>query len=223
MQNSTMKYQSTPFNAKEFLCNHLMCENTALAEIVIAQDYSPRYVIVPDDKPLEEIDLGACLEETLYRLLNVRESLLPEEFDHDDLVYACLGATKDPVEDDADVIEIDRGYHIDSILSVKRVPLTDRSFEERMYERFKLVWMLDHGITLFEAFAEWRDFLDRENERDTSYSDELFEEWEEDCGFSGSLYPCFDEFLTEDYPAGDDRLFENERDKALWRMDQPKD
>lgn len=224
MQNSTMKYQSTPFNAKEFLCNHLMCEDTALAEIIIAQDYSPRYVIVPDDKPMEGIDLGACLEETLYRLLHVRESLLPQGFDHDELVYACLGATNDPVEEDDTIIDIDLGYHVNSILSVERAAFTARTFEKLMYERFKLIWMLDHGFSVEDAFSEWRDFLDPANGCDTSLdSEELFDEWEMDNGFSGELYPSFYGFLESEYRAGDDRLFENDHDKTLWKLDQPKD
>lgn len=222
MQNSETKYQCTPFNSKEFLIDRLQ-DDEALARIVIDGCYDERYVIVPDDKPVEFIDLGGCLEETLHRLLDVKERDWPEGYESiDEVIFACLGATKSLIDDD-EGIDIDLGYRMHSLLSVERVPFTARKYEERMYERYKLLWMLDQGITVFDAFAEWRDFLDPANGCDRGAStDDLFDQWESDEGFSGSLYSYFEEFLAEDYPMKDERWFDCDVDKAIWELDQPK-
>mgnify|MGYP003400488301 FL=1 len=91
-----------------------------------------------------------------------------------------------------------------------------------MYERYKFIWMLDHDITLFDAFAEWRDYCDPANGFPSGLSSEAaFEEWENDCGFSGSLYPCFDEYLETEYQMKDMRLIFSEDEARCWELDQP--
>lgn len=126
----------------------------------------------------------------------------------------------DESEDD-EVIWIDRGYRIHgALLSFTRVPLTARSFQEKLYERFKLLWMIDHDVTVQDAFTEWKDYLADSSAGNTH---ELFTSWENDCGFSGALYPCFDEFLETKYRQCDDRWFTDGDEKDIWELDQKDD
>ncbi|MDY6279534.1 MAG: hypothetical protein SPL63_05365, partial [Roseburia faecis] len=75
---------------------------------------------------------------------------------------------------------------------------------------------------LFDAFAEWRDYCDPENGFASDESSEAaFEEWENGCGFSGSLYPCFDEYLETEYQMEDMRLIFSEDEARCWELDQP--
>lgn len=70
-------------------------------------------------------------------------------------------------------------------------PNTPESF--RAYEQFKLKWMSDHGHTLQELFCELDELS--ENCQNAGSIQELFSEWERDCGFSSEVWPCYDEWL----------------------------
>lgn len=107
-------------------------------------------------------------------------------------------------------------------MTFKRVPLTAVGFEKKLYERYKLIWMLENGITLFEAFVEWRDYCDSENGFNTGESSEAaFEDWENNCGFSGSLYPCFEEYLETEYQIEEIWGTFTAHEQRCWRLDQP--
>ena len=61
------------------------------------------------------------------------------------------------------------------------------------YEAFKLQWMIDHGYNLRNLIQELELGM-QENE----FQDPLkiiFDNWEFECGFSGAIWPCFDEWL----------------------------
>lgn len=68
------------------------------------------------------------------------------------------------------------------------------------YEQFKMMWMLDHGFKLSDLISELDKLHEDYYDKDVSIQT-LFEDWEDECGFgSGSIWPCYDEFLTSDYP-----------------------
>lgn len=208
----------------------LLREGEALAEYTTVSDPNPYFCIVPDDEDDERIDIGSCLEETLYRILEAEEESDGSDpvlcsISIRDLICILMGADQNecPSDEESDGIEIDLGYRIHELInSFERIPLTAVSFEKQLYERYKLIWMSDVGITLQEAFAEWRDYLDPANgcDRDQS-NEEAFAAWEYDCGFSGSLYPCFDEYVHAEYQMNDDRLFLQKDDPIRWKLDQP--
>lgn len=77
----------------------------------------------------------------------------------------------------------------------------------RLYERFKLQWMIDHGFTLGDLIACMEDMICE----DLSDSDartslpSLFADWEYGVGFAGSsVWPCFEEYLQSDVRSGDE-------------------
>lgn len=213
----------------ENLGNYLLHEGEALAKFGVEGQYTTGLCIIPDDKPVEQLDIAGCLEETLHRILEVKRYVdNKEQINHpfcwkseEDLIWSILMANQEPAEE-SDCTEIDLGYRIHGCLtSFQRVPFTAVGFEKKLYERYKLIWMLDQGITLFDAFAEWRDYCDPANGLDTDTSNEdAFDSWEEDSGFSGSLYPCFGEFVEVEYSQKDDRLFFNVEEEKRWELDQ---
>lgn len=71
--------------------------------------------------------------------------------------------------------------------------MKDKTLEEK-YESFKMLWMISHEITveIISLLAEqWR--ADEEG-------DLTFEEYIEEYGFGGEIWPCFEEFLESDLP-----------------------
>lgn len=212
----------------ENLGNYLLHEGEALAKFGVEGQYTTGLCIIPDDRPEEQLDIAGCLEETLHRIMEVKRYVDNEEqTDHpfyskseEDLIWSILMADQEPEE--SECTEIDLGYRIHGCLtSFQRVPFTAVGFEKKLYERYKLLWMMDHRITLFDAFAEWRDYCDPANGLDAGTSNEgAFDFWEEDSGFSGMLYSCFGEFVECEYRHKDDRLFFNKEEERLWELDQ---
>ena len=178
-------------------------EDEAIAEFTVTGMYQPGYCIIPAGIPTEYIDIAGCIEETLHRIMEADDqSGVPSNVVNDETIRSVLLADKEEDEDENGSLEIDLGYRIHGlIMTFKRVP---------------------HGITLFDAFAEWRDYCDPANgfEADTS-SEAAFENWEYTCGFSGSLYPCFEEYLETDYQMEDMRDIFNEDELRCWELDQP--
>lgn len=75
------------------------------------------------------------------------------------------------------------------------------------YELFKLKWMGMNGYTvedLADALLNYRAEKAAETEDnpdDMDYLDnKLFDEWVEERGFGGNIWPCYEEFLQEDLP-----------------------
>ena len=70
------------------------------------------------------------------------------------------------------------------------------------YERYKLQWMLDHGYGLEDLIRNLESMIDEDqNESGVRTSlPSLFKDWEFDIGFDGAIWPCFDEFLENEYP-----------------------
>ena len=67
--------------------------------------------------------------------------------------------------------------------------MTDRI---QPYEKYKLEWMIEQGHSLPQLVRELKRL---EDECDEPMSvTELFDMWEEEYGFSGSLWVCFDEW-----------------------------
>ena len=199
-------------------------EDEAIAEFTVTGVYQPGYCIIPAGIPTEYLDIAGCIEETLHRIIEADDqSGVPSNAVKDETIRSVLLADKEEDEDENGSLEIDLGYRIHGqIITFKRVPLTSVGFEKKLYERYKLIWMLDHGITLFDAFAEWRDYCDPANGFEGNKSSEAaFEDWEYTCGFSGSLYPCFEEYLETEYQMEDMRLIFSEDEARCWELDQP--
>ena len=64
------------------------------------------------------------------------------------------------------------------------------------YEKYRLDWMLRHGHTLTELM----EFLNvMQLDTPTAFAEILFANWESDCGFGGSLWACYDEFMQAEF------------------------
>ena len=210
-------------NTLEWL-KSVLNEDEAIAEFTVAGMYQPGYCIIPAGVSTEYLDIAGCLEETLHRILEANDqSGVPSNAVKDETIRSVLLADKEDAGDDEEVTEIDLGYRIHGpLMTFKRLPLSAVGFEKKLYERYKLIWMLDHGITLREAFRDWSMYLSwNRRDADIKTPEEVFENWENDCGFSGSLYPCFDEYLETEYQLEDMRLIFSEDEARCWELDQP--
>lgn len=84
---------------------------------------------------------------------------------------------------------------MDEVLKFKFKPHSDLDREHQAYEHFKLLWMLSHGYTLY-------DFINQIEKLMAEFCedfDESLENFEDNVGFSGSIWPGFDEFMHCEY------------------------
>lgn len=85
------------------------------------------------------------------------------------------------------------------IIAETESPLSVYSDEElaqlhTKYEKFKLQWMVDHGYTVESLVASLAAYL--EDSGEPLY--ETYQMWEQDAGFGGEIWPCFDEWLENE-------------------------
>lgn len=73
------------------------------------------------------------------------------------------------------------------------------------YGRFKLWWMLRHGYSLEALARKLQEQLEAENSvepfadpLDISFEG-LLRKWEDETGFDGMFWPCYDEFVSNEY------------------------
>ena len=64
------------------------------------------------------------------------------------------------------------------------------------YEKYKLDWMMSHGYTLVDLAAQIRDV--QEVNPNINAIGALFE-WENDLGFDGEIWACYDEFMDSEF------------------------
>lgn len=80
------------------------------------------------------------------------------------------------------------------------------NIREIAYAKYQLDWMMEHGYSIVDLITALRQHQteDPEDFDQLSYPiDCLFEEWEEDSGFNGELWVCFDEFCDAEYEAAE--------------------
>ena len=65
------------------------------------------------------------------------------------------------------------------------------------YEKYQLLWMIDHGHSLRELLEELKEYQyedPEDSDRISTPIPELFQEWEKDRGFDSEIWPCEAEF-----------------------------
>lgn len=199
----------------------LAAEGECLAHFSCLGMYRTGYCVIPDDMDVSRLDIAACLEDTLRRLLEWDPKDRPVEWQalsDDELVFAVLMAAKhweDGALSDGS-LPLDLGYEMPALTEFSRIPLTDRVLERCLYERYKFMWLMQNGTTMEELYDAMR-----------SPDDPDFSSWEKAQVFFGrrpeDSYPDFTGFLEHEYQnAGEMRpclLYSTER--RLWSMDQP--
>lgn len=66
--------------------------------------------------------------------------------------------------------------------------------KKQTYEQYQLQWMIYHGFSLKDLMES----MDRYFMNDGDSIQELFKDWEYNCGFGGMLYACKDEAIDCD-------------------------
>ncbi len=65
------------------------------------------------------------------------------------------------------------------------------------YEKFKLWWMIQHGHSINELLVRYSEFWGEVEADSEGYDD--FRVFIEDTGFNGEIWPCFDEFCSNEF------------------------
>lgn len=63
------------------------------------------------------------------------------------------------------------------------------------YEKYKLDWIIQHRYTLNDLIHSVAEYMEDSDEPLV----ETVDMWEEDCGFNGEIWACYDEFLDSEY------------------------
>lgn len=142
----------------------------------------------------EKGDIAGAIECTLHKMLD-------DGFGDAD-IERFLGAVKsdklDPEFNSEDVTYIDLDYVLPGTLWY--LDWKTDLLRKKLYKRFQFFWLAEHNHTVPELVRSVMDYAD------DAYGDffghpyeELVEEWEKECGFSGEIYPCYSEFITSEY------------------------
>lgn len=69
------------------------------------------------------------------------------------------------------------------------------------YERFKLQWMQAHGYGLDDLIRNLESMIEEDQNESGVRTDlpSLFQDWEFGIGFDGTIWPCYQEFLENEY------------------------
>lgn len=70
--------------------------------------------------------------------------------------------------------------------------LQEKPLSETAYEKYRLYWMLTHGYTIVDLINSLEAYREEDPEETIPA---LLETWEQDSGFDGSLWSCYEEFL----------------------------
>lgn len=121
----------------------------------------------------------------------------------EDLMSSLIKETL--VEIDEDVLE-DYDYddfRSELISEFLEVDINSQELEKE-YEKFKLQWLIDHGFSLKDIIREMDKNATEHYEtlEEHCSCEEAFEEFEEN-GFCGMIYPCYNEWLENDYQEDD--------------------
>ena len=80
--------------------------------------------------------------------------------------------------------------------------MLDLQDPKQAYEIYRLKWMMDHGFTIPDIIKNLESMIEEDaNESGTSTGlQSLFQDWEFGIGFDSEIWPCYQEFLENEYP-----------------------
>ena len=141
---------------------------------------------------LMSVDAIEYTEQNIEKIREMAELMTIEEirqFVYDSLEYVKGLVREDNLEYFKGILPAEQDGETCQISGMKRV----------CYEKYKLAWMIRHNHTLDELIRNMTK-LSVEDAIDSNISiAEYFAQFEEDCGFNGEVYCCFDEFLENEY------------------------
>lgn len=80
--------------------------------------------------------------------------------------------------------------------------MLDLQDPKQAYEIYRLQWMMDHGFTIPDLIKNLESMIEEDaNESGESTGlQSLFQDWEFGIGFDSEIWPCYQEFLENEYP-----------------------
>lgn len=85
----------------------------------------------------------------------------------------------------------------------------DEAEARKLYERYKLQWMVYHGLGLVDLMDCMEAMIqeDLTSSETRSKLQELFKAWEFDVGFpSGQIWSCYEEYRDNEYEMDSDTI-----------------
>ena len=154
------------------------------------------YVDLRQYSPAGE-DFGFTVEAEDF-VENVRDYVIG--FDIDEHVMLLMEAKKNGFAGVPSLRDLlDDAEAIDNMLNNLLIGLVDaeRSVREseRMYEKYKLAWMLDHGYTLKDLIDQLEELRQENIDVDLQ---SIFNDWEYCYGFGSEIWADFDEFVNNE-------------------------
>ena len=67
------------------------------------------------------------------------------------------------------------------------------------YEKYQLDWMKEHNCSLMDIINTMDGIWNDDEDKEELSPGNAFEAFEIDCGFNGSIYVCYQEFLGAEY------------------------
>lgn len=70
--------------------------------------------------------------------------------------------------------------------------MTEEQMTKKLYGFYKLYWMMSHGYNLADLMQKLKDYsCDADDNADIAST---FKDWENNAGFDGMIWICYDEF-----------------------------
>lgn len=70
--------------------------------------------------------------------------------------------------------------------------------KKKAYEKYKLWWMINHEFTLKNLVDQIQSCVEEDGNKNINL-ESAFINWEDEYGFGGEIWACYDEFLDHEY------------------------
>ena len=91
--------------------------------------------------------------------------------------------------------------------------MTDKELKEYCYKLYKFHWMRTHGYDIEDIIKQMSIIYQECEDEEDRKPENLYKEFEEEFGFNGELWVCFDEFCNAEFLDSDymDYLLSNKQ------------
>ena len=77
--------------------------------------------------------------------------------------------------------------------------MTKKELKKFAYKQYQLDWMRTHGYSIDDIIKELNNIYQECEDTEDRCPQKLYDEFEEEYGFRGSLWVCFDEFCGAEF------------------------
>ena len=80
--------------------------------------------------------------------------------------------------------------------------MLDLQDPKQAYEIYRLQWMINHGFSIPDLIKNLESMIEEDANESGARTglQSLFQDWEFGMGFDSAIWPCYQEFLENEYP-----------------------